>query len=144
MKRILVWALVPLVLVGCSVPFLGKPPRTPAGDEASTWNPLKASPAKDLDWLVVGSVLAIGIGIAAAVNGSSSAIGWTVGAGVSLVLAIMLQRYGNLVALGAGLLVIGSVAWFIRSLFLTGGFLSLKRPNANPAPTEPHEPAAAS
>ena len=94
-----------------------------------------------MNWLIVGSVAAIAIGIAAAVNGSSSAIGWTVGAGVSLVLTIMLQRYGNLVALGAGLLVMGSVAWFVRSLFLTGGFLSLKRPNSNRGPTETTDPA---
>jgi len=137
MKRILVWAVVPLVLVGCSVPFLGKPPTTPAGDEANPWNPLKASPAGKIDWLVAASVLAIAIGIAAAVNGSTSAIGWTAGAGVALVLAIIVQRYGDLVALAMVLLVVGSAAWFVWSLFVKGGFLSLIGHGGPQEPTEP-------
>ena len=142
MKTILAgMILVTMVLAGCGGPFAKAP--TQEASAGQGWNPLRPhrQEAAGMNWLIVGSVAAIAIGIAAAVNGSSSAMGWTVGAGVSLVLTIMLQRYGNLVALGAGLLVIGSVAWFVRSLFLTGGFLSLKRPSSNPGPTETTDPA---
>jgi len=141
MKTILAgMILVTMVLAGCGSPFAKAPTQEAPAQQG--WNPLKPNrqEAAGMNWLIVGSVAAIAIGIAAAVNGSSSAMGWTAGAGVSLVLAVTLQRYGNMVALAAALLVIGSMVLLVRSFWLEGGFWSLQK-HLDPR-TEGREPSA--
>ncbi len=114
---------LPILLILCCMGCSMFPQRPPATRPATQAENLIATTMGMNGWVII-SIATIVLGVVSMLNGSKSASLIIVGGAVALGLILTVARYANTLAL---LCLVGSVGWVVYSLFVDGGFLTLRR-----------------
>ncbi len=119
-KISIVFCLI-ILLSGCSLFHAGKPP---IAELPTTGSEKLMQTTTGTGLLFILGAIGLAIGVASVFNGSKSAVAWCIASLVLIGVSLAVAKYGTLIAL---LCLVGSIGWFVWSVFLKGGFLTVRK-----------------